>query len=339
LCLAVIAIGLLPGAGEARAQFFGGFGGYGGYGGYGSGLGAGSTVPGDIFRGEGVLLMGLGQYNIATATAASINTDTLIRWNQYVYLSLEEDLRKKYLSRMARQAHDNGAHRKLMQRLREQPDLADLRNGDALNMVLVQLIDPRVSPSNYRGTIVPLSGDTIRKIPFQYAPRAATFSMERLIGKREWPLSMRGEAFAASRRAYEKAVDAAIDQDVEGKLTGDAVQAIEAAVDELRAEVERTIPQSSRDDYNQARNHVKRLAEAPRFLRERAVERAIAEIETYPGTSVGDLLQFMQKHNLRFGVAETPQETELYARLFASLREQRDRMSLPPEPPVEASVP
>jgi hypothetical protein len=319
------------GAAEARGQFFGGVGGLGGFGGRG-GFGAGSTVQGDILRGEGLYYMGLGQFNLSSAMAASINTDTLIRWNQYVYLSLQEDIHNKYLSRMARQHHDNEAHRKILQRLREQPDQADLRSGDALNVVLVQLLDPRIGPSNYRRAVVPLTGDTIRKIPFHYAPRAATFSMERLIGKREWPLALRGEEFAPQRRAYEKAVDAAIEQDVQGTLTVGAVRAIETAVAELRDRVDQVIPQSRTAEYVQARNHLKRLADVPRVLREGAVERAIAEIETYPGTSVGDLLQFMQKHNLRFGVAETPRENELYAGLFLSLRELSDQVALPAEP-------
>jgi hypothetical protein len=326
-------LAVATGAADARGQFFGGNGGFGGYGGFGGhGFGGGSTVQGDILRGQGMFYMGLGQFNLATAMAASINTDTLIRWNQYVYLSLQEDIHNKYLSRMARQRHDDEAHRKILQRLREQPDQADLRSGDALNVVLVQLLDPRISPSSYRKANVPLTGDTIRRIPFHYAPRAATFSMERLIGKREWPLVLRGEEFADCRRAYEKAIDAAIEKDIEGNLAVDSVRAIESALAELQARVDQVIPPSRRAELVQARNHLKRLGDVPRILREGSVERAIAEIETYPGTSVGDLIQFMQKHNLRFGVAETPRENELYAGLFSRLREQSDLVAIPDNP-------
>jgi hypothetical protein len=293
----------------------------------GGGFGAGSTAIGDVARGQGLFLMGLGQYNLSTAMAGSINTDTWIRWNQYVYLSLEEDIHKKYLSRMARQQHTIDSRQKMLERLRTQPDQADLRSGDALNLILVQLLDPRISPSTYRRAVVPLTGDTIRKIPFHYAPRAATFSMERLTGKREWPLSLRGEEFAANRKAYEKAVDSAIEEDIEGKLSVRSVGKIETALSEFQARVDEVISATRKDDLVSAKAHLRKLEQVPRYLRENWVERAIAEIETYPGTSVGDLLQFMQKHNLRFGVAETPGENALYASLFASLSDQSAQVS------------
>ena len=70
----------LPGA--ARAQY-----GYpGGYGGYGWG-GWGSTIQGSTAAGLGYFNMGRGAYNEQTAVARSINNDTYLRWNQYMYLS------------------------------------------------------------------------------------------------------------------------------------------------------------------------------------------------------------------------------------------------------------
>jgi hypothetical protein len=307
-----------------QAQFFGR-----------GGIGAGSTVQGDILRGEGIAAMGFGQYNLATAMATSINTDTAIRWNQYVYLSLQEDLEKKYLSRHARRESHITNYERIQKQIREKPSQSDLRSGDALNYVLMQLIDPRISPSNYRNAVVALPGETIRKIPFVYSARKATFSMERLIGKRDWPLVLRGDEFARERRAYERAVDAAIEQDVEGKLSGAAVRAVEQAVSDLDDRIDQAIPATRSADITQARNHVRKLAEIPRILREGPVEKALAEIETYPGTSVGDLIQFMQRHNLRFGVAESPDENVLYANLFDNLCRQRERVTLPPEPDSE----
>jgi hypothetical protein len=319
LAAAGMASALLLMPGSASAQFFG----RGGFG------GAGSTVQGDILRGEGIAAWGFGQYNLSTAIANSINADTMIKWNQYVYLSIEEDLHKKYLHRMARKERNDANYNKNLERILEKPNPADLRSGDALNFVLMQLIDPRISPSNYRKSVVNLPGDTIRKIPFVYASRAATFSMERLVGRGDWPLSLRGPQFARERRIYEKAIKDAIELDVEGKLTGDAVRAVATAVDDLDNAITRNIPESRTQDITQARNFVRRLADIPRILNERPVERVIAEIQTYPGTSVGDLVLFMQQHNLRFGVAESPMENELYANLFDSLRTQRSQVTLP----------
>jgi hypothetical protein len=321
----IVVVGASSSGGTASAQF----------GGRGGGFGGGSTVQGDILRGQGMAAWGMGQFNLSTAMANSINTDTAIRWNEYVYQSIKIDLHEKYLHRKAHQEHLNAQEGKTLKRLLETPNQADLRNGDALNFVLMQLIDPRISPSNYRNAVVTLPGETIRKIPFVYSARAATFSMERLIGKREWPLSLRGPEFAPERRNYEKAVDDAIELDVENKLSGQAVREVEKAVRGLDDKIDLVITQDRVNELKQARNHVKKLADIPRILREGPVEKAIAEIETYPGTSVGDLIQFMQRHNLRFGVADSPDETMLYANLYDSFRKQRDQVTLPPDPNSE----
>ncbi|MGO9913329.1 MAG: hypothetical protein ACLQIB_01255, partial [Isosphaeraceae bacterium] len=79
-CASVFALLFIQGA-CAQAQW-----GYpGGYGGYGWGGWGGQTAQGDIARGLGAYAMGAGYYNRQTAVANSINTDTVMRWNQYVY--------------------------------------------------------------------------------------------------------------------------------------------------------------------------------------------------------------------------------------------------------------
>ena len=320
--LAAVVAGLLGvWTGESSAQY-----------GRRGGFGAGSTVQGDILRGEGIAAMGFGQYNLATAMATSINVDTSIRWNQYVYLAIQEDLHNKFLHRQAHFQRNDANYRKNLTRIRSTPDQSDLRSGDALNSVLVQLLDPRISPSNYRKAVVQLSGDTIRKIPFHYAQRGATFSMERMIGKRDWPLRLRAPQFASYRKDYERAIDHAIELDIEGKLSSEDVRAVQKTVRDLEIRVEQVINESETKDYVDSKNFLRRLADYPRMLSERAIERVIAEIDTYPGTTVGDLIAFMQKHNLRFGVADSPTENVLYASLFSNLVEQREQVTLPPGP-------
>ena len=77
----LIVVGLLASWPDvARAQY-----GYpAGYGGYGWG-GWGSTPQSALARGLGYFNMGRGAYNEDTAVARSINTDTVMRWNQYAY--------------------------------------------------------------------------------------------------------------------------------------------------------------------------------------------------------------------------------------------------------------
>ncbi len=332
LSTAIAVFALLALGGSARAQFSRGYGGMGF-------IGPGSTAGGDIARGLGVMSYGMGQFNLSTAMANSINVDTAIKWNQYVYLSLEEDNRKKAIHRAARIARNKENYELILSRIRENPTLADLRNGDALNAVLEQLLDPKLDPSSLRQSNVPLSGKTIRTIPFLHASEAATFSMLRLTARDDWPLALRGDEFARERRAYERAVDNALDQDIEGKLGLGAVIAVQTAVVDLQNKVDQVIPQSSRDLYLQAKNHLKKLAEIGQMLKSPVVEDVLAAVEKYPGTTVGDLLVFMQRYNLRFGVADTAAERELYQNLYASLRTQRDGVRPPEIKPDDGGPP
>jgi hypothetical protein len=296
--------------------------------GYGFGMGgAGSTVYGDGMRGEGIFLMGLGMYNLNTAQAYSIATDTDIRLNEYLYQSLQIDLHNKYLHRVAHQARTNAAYEARKKRIHDNPETADLFRGDALNSVLVDLANPAIHESSLRKSAVPLAGETVRKIPFHFPERGAMFSMDRLVGKRLWPLSVRGEEFAAERKQVERAIDNAINLDVQGKLKIDAVLVIEQAITDLENKVEQIIPQSRLEDYKQAKHYIKELKEVPRILRERDIERVITDLETYPTTSVGDLVRFMSTHKLQFGPAETPDERGLYNTLYENMSIQREELA------------
>ncbi len=89
-----IVLSLAALSGQARAQWGYGYYPYG-YGGYGWD-GWGGTAQGDIARGLAYFNMGAGIYNVDTALARSINLDTVIRWNQYVYLSQQEATREYF---------------------------------------------------------------------------------------------------------------------------------------------------------------------------------------------------------------------------------------------------
>src|SRR3954451_663746 len=56
--------------------------GYGGGGGWGGG---GATVQGSIASGMGNYAAGAGAYNVQTAQARSMNAQTAMQWNDYMY--------------------------------------------------------------------------------------------------------------------------------------------------------------------------------------------------------------------------------------------------------------
>ena len=73
--------------------------------------------------------MGMGRYNVDTATARSINTDTAMRWNQYVYESKIESQRI-YAEKLARtEKKEKGSYRAVQDRLRNAPTSVDIELG------------------------------------------------------------------------------------------------------------------------------------------------------------------------------------------------------------------
>ena len=291
-------------------------------------VGPGSTVEGDVARGYGVLYDGLGRYNLNSAIGRSIDTDTMIKWNQYVYLSLQEQNRISAAQRYADKMRTLRNYEAIRKRIRDYPNAGDLMSGDALNQLLEDMLDPKIGPSALRSVRVPLRGGSVQRIPFQYGQLGGVISRRQLTVEDGWPLPLRAASFEPERTAYLKAVDTVLEQDVKKKLTPEAVKAVLQAVAQLRAKVNATIPETDHEFYVQAQVFVKQLEQAARLLQTPLVDDVLGELESYPGTTVADLLEFMQRFNLRFSPANAPAERELYRSLYALLARQRDGVGI-----------
>jgi len=286
--------------------------------------GRGSTVTGDVLRGEGTFLYGAGLYNYYSSVAEAINVNTMIGLNEYIYQSIRFENAEKARRRAASAAKRLDNHRKILDRILNNPDNYDLTKGDALNAVFEQLLDPTTHPSSYRDNALPLEGIDVRRIPFFYGPKGATISMARISPVGRWPVGLRGEEFARERREYERALDLALEQQLEGKMSREAVLAVEAAVRELFVRLDQVIPPEKDKIYIQAKDFLKGLESSKELLKLKEIEQILGEIERFPGTTVYDLVVFMQAHNLRFGVPEIGAETALYPTLYASMKQQLD---------------
>lgn len=98
-----IGLALCFGAGffdnPAAAQWGGWWGGWGGYGG-------GQTVAGSTAMGMGNYYAGLGQARVDTAQAASIDADTVMRWNDYMWSS-QNNVNRHFMARRAKEKQQN----------------------------------------------------------------------------------------------------------------------------------------------------------------------------------------------------------------------------------------
>ncbi len=74
-------------------------------------------------------------------------------------------------------------------------------------------------------------------------------------------------------------------------------------------------------DYIAAHDTIKAMAGLSKMLYSPQVEEIIAELQKYRGTTLGDLLSFMQAFNLRFARANSFRQRQLYLKLYPMLAE------------------
>jgi hypothetical protein len=290
-------------------------------------MGPGSTLEGDYLRGVGFAAWGEGVYNLYTAQAISINTDTYIRWNEYVqecYKLMSKEYNERNRAIMAKTTE---ALNKRREHYRNNPHELDVMTANALYVLLEELRSPKISESSYRSVAVPLPVDIIRRIPFKLNEKNEKFSMERLSvrGKGKWPVALQGEAFAAYRKAYERAVDKALEQALDGKAELATIEKIGEAVTDLRRKLRDEVRADDQRAQSEAVTRLDDLESTVRQFKTHTVQMALAEIDKYSGTTVYDLKTFMQKYNLQFAEAKTPDERLLYLELYARLKTQAEK--------------
>jgi hypothetical protein len=322
MSLAAVLMVVLTASGEARAQYGYGYG-YGypsGYGGYGWG-GWGSTRGSSLARGLGMFNMGRGVYNEDTAVARSINTNTVMRWNNYVYQATQAMAQRHAARVRADMARTTKMRGEIEDRLRNHPNQTDIIDGDALNVLLEALLHPSGADRSLALIKTPLRNDLIRDIPFEYASEGMTACLDRMTMDDQWPVTLRGEAFRPEREALRKAVSAALEEDKQGNLDPETIQAVQTAVDQLRLKFEKEVPQLS-PDYVPALDTIKAMAGLTRMLYSPKMDQILAELEDYQGTTLGDLLALMQAFNLRFAPANSFRQRQIYLKLHPMLAEQ-----------------
>jgi len=334
---------------EARSQYYYPYG--TGYGGYGFGGFNSGTTPGDVLRGYGAFAESEGVYEIDDAQAASINTNTVLKLNQYLYNSHIE-AQRRYNTYQARRLNLDKAHYDTRQaRIRDNPTNEDIDNGNALNAALEQLTDPKLtSGSALRMADASIPAKVIKDIPFRDETDAITLSLGDLTDPKAWPAPLRAAALTPEREAYQKAVDDALAEDKEGgSLKPETIARVRDAVARLYQKTGDIIPKTKQPDHNQAMNYLKGLAGLSRMLERPNVESILAELEKVENTTVGNLVAFMHSYNLRFAPPQTAKQKAAYQAIYPMFASSREKImgkqpanaqannggDTPPPPPIE----
>ena len=297
-----------------------------GYGGYGWGGWGAQTAQGDIARGMGVYAAGAGYYNRETAIANSINTNTVMRWNQYVYEAQENANRMHHAKLAQERFKTNKAADQIRDRLRNYPERADIYRGDAINVAFDEINDPRVYAKALEGGRVKLGGELIRNIPFQYAAAAITVSIHQLAKEGPPPSLLRPE-FATEREAIKELGQELHKQIEDGKNPDpETIRKMLTAINVAEEKVDKILPANTRDR-NEADRYLKALHGLIAMLETPAIDVILAGVEKRPEANLGELLSFMNAFNLRFGAATTPTQRQVYDTLYPKLVELRNQVA------------
>jgi hypothetical protein len=314
----MVGLALILGGGDAPAQW--GAWGMGGWGGS-------STVGGDLAHGMGQFAAGAGQYNQQTAIANSINANTVMQINQYMFAAQQEANQRQYVRTNRRIGRANQTAADTASRLRNNPDQGDVDRGDALNVLLDDLTSPSVPRSTLKYEGSDLEASLVGQIPFRNAAEAVTICLDQLTDKSRFPAFLRSEALTSEADAFVASVKEARRQAQEnGELSSDAVARVKETARALYAKAQSPTITALPADRNEGLNYLKGAAALAKIAANPDTLRALQELKKIKTTHMSNLIGFMHAYNLRFGPADSAEQRVAYRTLYPLLKGDRDRV-------------
>ena len=325
-------LGSLGGGTSARAQYY-----PPGYGGYGWGGWGGGTVAGSTASGLGVFAAGAAQYETAAANARALDARTAAGINEYMWESQQNVNRQYYANLAAKSRRLNADWNAIRQRILNNPTEGDINSGDTLNAILDEITYPKVYAKVLQMADQPLPGAAVKRIPFTYAAGGLTYSLDELIRRENVPAIFKDPAFDPQRKAL-RALAAEIRQaaDERGRPKHETLEQVRAELDRARATLEKLTAAGSKQRLDGER-YLKALYGVSRMLETPSYDVYLAAAGKQPTVPLRDVLMFMHSFNLRFGVARTAEDREIYSRLYGALSDLRQKVETPNEAIVAAA--
>lgn len=292
-------------ASQANAQYAypGGYGRWG-WRGWGGGYGMGVQDPASGYAaGLGQLARGQGEYLVDDAKARQLNVDSKIRWNKELQrLKLVKEADDK------RAAAEKADINEVTNRER------DVVQGIAANRLLDQILEGNTAEVIKYLNNTALSPKMIREIPFEVASEPISLCLQSLISGDNLPNALKSDLYADERSALHSAVVKALKEDTAGKISTETLNSVESSLKALRAKFEKNAPKYSLD-YEAADRRLRSATTMARMMREPEYQNLLSKLETYEGTTVGDLVAFMSNFNLRFGKPTNNRQQEIFTQL------------------------
>jgi hypothetical protein len=311
----VLAAVLAHGSHAAQAQ-------YGRWGGWG---GAGSTVQGSIASGMGNFAAGAGSYNVQTAQARAMNAQTAMQLNDYMYAVNKQNAATNLARRQRQQKVLNQSADDVYRRLHDNPDPHDVHTGDALNIVLTELVNPKVYTQVVQKATTPIASQLVKNINFQHAANMILISLEDVSARSVPDVLAQDPLFEPDRQAI-RAIVAKGRKEAEGtsQVSPETLMSFRAAVQAVKDKADAAFAQGTRQR-DEADNFLKALLGLSKMLERPDIEEFLQGLNRYPTTTLGHLVTFMHSFNLRFGAAKTPEQEATYDQVYPMLVQLRDQ--------------
>jgi hypothetical protein len=301
----------------------------GGYGSWGwGGWGGGSIVSNpnaSFMTGLGNFAQARGKQEVDFAKARAINEQTVERWNK----ALRERQRQLDQERAEADAQQAAADAARRHRL-------NIENGAALNRVLDQILEFNAGGTRAYAAQAELSAEVLRDIPFEAQTEAITVCLDQMTGEDGWPSDLQADALGPARAEAQKAVDAALAEDLDGGISEKTAKAVADSVKQLRAAYAQRADTMS-IAFAEADSFLRTLGGLARMLGNPRVQPVVRAIESYKEGDVGDLIGFMHAFNLRFGPAKSDRQKAIYHQLYPMLVDVLNDTSGTRDPQVHAA--
>lgn len=293
------------------------------------------TVEGERMKGLGVLASGMGYYNYQTALANSIEADTMMRWNQYLFLSQQEANRRYAETSARRDKRTKKAQAEIDRRLRENPDQRDIHSGSALNIAVDDITDPRAYYRPMKSAKSIVRREAFRDIPFQNARAGVSISINQLMNL-DLPKALMISTFDSDRSALRE-IHLKIERGLEkgeapARATLDEAKKI---VETAHARAVELYDKNSRELVS-SEGYLGALASFYDMLDSPGLSVLLVKRETAIEITLDQLILFMNAYNLRFGKAIDARQRAVYAEIYPMLTALRGEVSdsLAQSPPI-----
>jgi hypothetical protein len=201
---------------------------------------------------------------------------------------------------------------------------ADLVDGTTLNNLLFQILEADPTVARTGRANAPISAAGIKEIPFEWDSEAITLCIDQMTGQDALPGPLMAPRHVEERNALRAAVEPALAEDARGTVSAATSKRITDAVANFRSRFMKT---SSELDpgYQEALDYFTTLASLTRLLNDPSMKAFLEKLDEGQERTVGDLVAFMNAHNLRFGAAASARQIEVYRRLVPILTAIRDQ--------------